>query len=69
MNKRFIFFQIQACLKIIETEAVFTKPEMNNEWNVNFLLITSCSQKVTRLKLHLQNQKLTMKENVVYFFK
>ena len=23
--------------KVIETEAVFTQTEMNNEWNINFL--------------------------------
>ena len=32
-----IFFKIQVCSKSIEIETVFTKTEMNNEWNVNFL--------------------------------
>ena len=31
--------------KSIEAQAVFTKTEMNNEWNVNFLLNTKCVQK------------------------
>ena len=31
------------CSKSIETKAVFTEIEMNNEWNINFI------QKVLRL--------------------
>ena len=30
------------CLKNIETEAVFTKAEMNNEWNIHFHQNAEC---------------------------
>ena len=39
--------------KSIETEAVFTNIEMNNEWNVYFLQIRFVLKKVSRLKLYL----------------
>ena len=40
MNGVLIFFlEYKVYHKSIEIEAVFTKIEMNNEWNVNFLFI------------------------------
>ena len=36
-NETLIFFKIRSVIKKIETEAEFTKTEMNYEWNVNFL--------------------------------
>ena len=38
MNGTFIFFKTRRlCSKSIETEAVFTKIKMNDEWNIHFL--------------------------------
>ena len=43
MNETFIFIKIRAVFKKnTETEAVFIKKEMNNEWNVDFHQNTSC---------------------------
>ena len=55
------------CRKSIETEAVFTKNEMNNEGDVHFLQNTSCAEKVSRLKLYLPRPKWTMKEMFIFF--
>ena len=55
------------CTKSIETEAVFTKMEMNNEGNINFLQNTTCVQKVSKLKLSLPRWKWTMKERWIFF--
>ena len=41
----------------IDTEAVSTMAEMNNVWNVNFLLDMSCVKKVSRRKLYLPRLK------------
>ena len=58
MNETLIFFKIRdVFLKTIETDAVFTKTEMNNEWKVNFLQNTSCVEKVSILKLFLLSEK------------
>ena len=35
--KRSFSSKYEVCSKIIKTEAVFIKREMNDEWNVNFL--------------------------------
>ena len=53
--------------KSIETECIFTKREMNNEWNVDFLHNTSCVEKVSRLKLYLPREKWTMNEALIFF--
>ena len=45
MNETLIFFKIQHELKNIGNEAVFTKTEMKDEWNVDFLQNTTCVQK------------------------
>ena len=37
MKETLIFFRIRSILKKIETEAAFTKTDMNNEGSVNFL--------------------------------
>ena len=57
------FFQNTSC---VETEAVFTKIEINNEWSVEFLQNTSCVEKVSRQKLYLPRQKWTMKETLIF---
>ena len=59
MNKT-IFFRIRGVLKNIETEAVFTKKEINNDRNVNFLQNTRYTEKICRLKLCLPRQKQIM---------
>ena len=41
------------CSKNIETEAVLTKVEMNNERNVHFLQNTSSVENASRLMLYL----------------
>ena len=38
--KRWFSSKYELCWKSIRTEAVFTKTEINNEWNVNFLPTT-----------------------------
>ena len=43
--KRWFSLKFELSWKSIETEAVFTKTEMNNEWNVDFLQNTSCVDK------------------------
>ena len=45
----------KVCHKSIEIEAVFTKIEMNNEWNINFFRIQSVSkiQKISILFWHI----------------
>ena len=43
--------------KSIETETVFTKTEMKNEWNVSFLLSTRYIKKVSMLKMYLPKKK------------
>ena len=40
-------FIYEACSKSIKTEAIFTKIEMNNEWNVNFLQNTYVGMQYT----------------------
>ena len=60
MNETFIFFKIRFVLKkyrSIETEAVFSKTDMNNKRNFPFLQNTSCVEKVSMLKLYLQRQE------------
>ena len=49
------------CSKSMKTEAVFTKTEMENKWNFDFLQTMRCDQKVPRLKLYLLWQKQSMK--------
>ena len=51
----------------IETEAVFTMIEMNNQWIVSFIKNTKYVQNVYREKLHLTRQKWTMTERLVLF--
>ena len=36
-----IFFKIRFVLKKYQTEAVFTKIKMNNEWNIHFFQNTT----------------------------
>ena len=97
VNETFIFYKIQAALKIyrdwsyiyqdrneqwmkrsfstkyklrwkfIETEAIFTKTEMNTEWNVHFQQNTSCVENLSRLKLYLPRQKWTMNETFIFY--
>ena len=55
------------CFKSIETEAIFTKTEMNTEGNINFLHYMRCVQKVPRLKLYLPKQKWTMNKASILF--
>ena len=55
--------------KSIETEAVFTKIEMTNEWNINFPLNTRFVKKLLRLKLYLPRQLSTMDEPFFFFTK
>ena len=69
MKRWFSSSKYELCWKSIETEAVFTKREMNNEWNVDFLQNTSCVEKVSRLKLYLPREKWTMNETLIFFFK
>ena len=66
-NLLFGYLIYELCWKSIETEAVFTKREMNNEWNVDFLQNTSCVEKVSRLKLYLPREKWTMNETLIFF--
>ena len=42
---------------------------MNNKGNIHFLQNLSYFQKVSRLKLYLPKQKLTIKETFVFFKK
>ena len=42
--------------KKYQDEDVFTKTEMNNQWNINFLQNTSCVHGVLKLKLYLLRQ-------------
>ena len=66
MNKTLILTKICAVLKkSIETEAVFTKIEMNNEWNVNSFQNTRCVEKVSRQKLYLPKSKWTTNETLI----
>ena len=53
--------------KRIETEDLFTKTEMNNEGNIDFLSNTSCVVKESRLKRYLPRQKWTMNETLIFF--
>ena len=53
--------------KGIETETVFTKTEMKNEWNVHFLQRMKCVLKVLKLKLYLPRQKYRMNETFIFF--
>ena len=39
MNEMLIFSKYVGCSKYIKTETVFTKTEMNSEWNINFFKI------------------------------
>ena len=46
MNETLIFFKIRRVLKNIDNEAVFTKTDGNNKWNVNFLQNTTCVKNI-----------------------
>ena len=61
------FSKYERCLKSIETEAVFTKTERNNEWNVSFQQNMNCVQKVLRLKRTLQEMKWIINERLIFF--
>ena len=67
MNKTLIFFQIREMVKSTKTEAVFTKTEMNNKWNGNFLLNKRNGQKVSRLKPYLLRWKWAVNEILIFF--
>ena len=56
----------KVCSNSIKTEAVFTKGELNNEWNIHFLQKTRCVQIVSRLKLYLPRQKWTINETFIF---
>ena len=56
--KHWFSSKYEVCSESIETETVFTKTEINNEWDINFL---RCDQNVSRMKLYLQREKATMK--------
>ena len=45
------------CDEFIDTEVVFNKIEMKNEWNINFLQNTRYTQNVSRLKLKSKKRK------------
>ena len=64
MNETLISFssKYEQCWKSIETAYIFTKREMNNEGNVDFLQNSSCVEKVSRLKPYLPREKWTMNE-------
>ena len=57
----------EMCSRSVETDAVFSKIEINNESNVNFLQNMRCSQKVSRLKLYWQRQKWARSEALISF--
>ena len=54
--KRWFSLKYELCLKSIETGAVFSKIEINNEWNVDFLQNTSCLDKVLRWSCIFQDR-------------
>ena len=66
-RKRSFSSKYELYWKSIETEAVVTKTEINDEGNVHFLQNTSCVEKVSRLKLYLPRQGWTMKETFIFF--
>ena len=51
----------------METDAVYTMTEKNDERNVNFLQNMWCVEKVTRLKPYFSRQKRTMNEISIFF--
>ena len=59
--------ECEICPKYIKTEAVFTKIEMNNKWNVNLLQNTNCDQNSSKLKQYLPRQKWTINETLIFF--
>ena len=67
MKRWFFLKKYELCWKSIPTEAVFTKTEMNNEWNVDFLENTRPVEKVSRQKLYLPRQKWTMNKTLIFF--
>ena len=46
------------CLQSIETETVFTKTEMINEWNINFLKKNDQNSKSTKIKALFTKTKM-----------
>ena len=67
MKRWFLKKKYELCWKSIPTEAVFTKTEMNNEWNVDFLENTRTVEKVSWQKLYLPRQKWTMNKTLIFF--
>ena len=67
MNETFILYKYEVCSKSIKTEILFTKKDMNNEWNVHFLSNTRYVQKVSRQKLYLPRKKWTMNNTFIFF--
>ena len=51
--KRSFTLKCELCSKSFDTEAIFTKTDINNEWNVNFLQNVGSVPKVLRPKLYL----------------
>ena len=64
--KRSFSSKYEVYWKSIETEAVFTKKEINNEWNVHFLQNTRCIEKVLRLKPYLPSEIYRMNELLIF---
>ena len=59
--------EYELCSNSIKIEAVFTRRELNNEWNIDFLQKTRCVQIVTRQKLYLPRENWTMNETLIFF--
>ena len=66
MKRRFSL-KYEVFSEYISPEAVFTKTEMNNEWNVDFLQNTRYFQNISISKLYLPRQKWTMNETSIFF--
>ena len=55
----------EVCSKSIKTKAVFTKAEMNNEWNINFLQNSLFVQRVFHL---LKSTEIVLLKAMPLFF-
>ena len=66
MNEPFIFFKIRFVFKKkgIETEALFTNTEMNNELNVNFIQNTMCAKNIIESGVVFRKTEINNEWNV-----
>ena len=60
-NKSRLIHAYKMWSKSIKTEAIFTKTEKNNEWNIKFLWNTRCDEKVSKteavfIKIEINNE-------------